>query len=228
MEQVSQSSLFELKVPFFCAFMENINQVNEAKLLGYFESIKSVFLLKIIFLIAFVKDDNGKRSIDVMRLPQDAIQRATSMLDYPMLYAALVKGNEEIPKNYIEDIVTAGVMSSWIVFEQIIKDLKVNDYSMNKDDQSLDYKWGKFQFDSREKMDLDLFYYIRNAIQHYNGAYYAYKDIDHRFEGCDFKSSGHYGEKIDVSILLVWRIILALERYALKAWNSVQTFDSKH
>ena len=40
--------------------MESINNLDEAGLLGYFETAKSVFLLKFLFLSSVTgKDDNG-------------------------------------------------------------------------------------------------------------------------------------------------------------------------
>ena len=207
--------------------MESINQVDEAKLLGYFETTKSVFVLKFILLVSFTKEQNGTRSLDVAKLPADAIASVRTVFNDPLFYKALIKGNEELYANFLEDMVTTALTSSWLVFEQLIKDLNKQDYATSTEDASMTYQSGKFQFDAREKKDLDLFYYIRNAIQHYNGAYHAYKDIDHRFAGTDFKSNGHHGEKIEVNIQMAWQIVCSLERCAMKAWNNAKTFPQK-
>jgi len=207
--------------------MESINQVDEAKLLGYFETTKSVFLLKFILLVSFTKEQNGTRSLDVAKLPADAIAFAQNVFDFPLFYKALVKDNEELCANFHEDMVTTALTSSWLVFEQLIKDLNKQDYATSAENASMTYQSGKFQFDARKKKDLDLFYYIRNAIQHYNGAYHVHKDIDHRFAGTDFKSIGHHGEKIEVNIQMAWQIVCTLEQYAMEAWKNAKTFTQK-
>jgi hypothetical protein len=207
--------------------VETVTSLDEAKVLGYFETIKSVFLLKLILLTSVTKTNaNGKRTIDMSRLggPIDAVK---AVVDDPIFYQALARGNDELVANFQEDIMTSLFSASWIVFEQITKDLTRADYATRADELNLCYQNGRFRFDAREKKDIELFYYMRNAIQHYNGAYYAYKDIDHRYAGVDFKSQGHHGEKLDMNIALTWRIANDLERYTLKAWSNSKTFASK-
>jgi len=168
--------------------MENINDIDETKLLGYFESIKSVFLLKLIFIVSHLKkEEDGKLFIDASRLT-DAINSVMPLFSDDSFYKALSKGNEELYLNYHEDMLTSLITSSWNVFEQITKDLVKPDYATQTDEQSVAYQNKKFQFDAREKKDIELFYYFRNAIHHYNGAYYAAKDINHRYRGIDFIS----------------------------------------
>ena len=123
-------------------------------------------------------------------------------------------------------MVTSLLTSSWNVFEQITKDLTKANYATQTDELSVCYQNNKFQFNSHEKKDIELFYYIRNAIHHYNGAYNAAKDIDHRYAGMDFKSLGHYGEKMDVSIELAWKITRDLSRYTIKAWSNANSLRS--
>jgi hypothetical protein len=49
--------------------IEHTSSLDEAKLLGYFETIKSVFLLKLILLHSVLKrDDAGKLAIDALGL----------------------------------------------------------------------------------------------------------------------------------------------------------------
>lgn len=205
--------------------MEEINNLDEAKLLGYFENVKGVFLLKLIFLVSFLRDEDGHRYIDSTKLPQNALTSVKSIFDDPLFYKALCKGNKELYQNYQEDMITSLVTSSWNVFEQITKDFAKQNYATQTDELSVCYQNGKFQFDIREKKDIELFYYIRNAIHHYNGAYYAAKDIDHRFAKCHFNSRGHYGEKIEINISVAWRIACDLERYTMKAWNNGKNFQ---
>lgn len=205
--------------------VESINSLDEAKILGYFESIKSVFLLKFVLIASVLEEAHGRRYVDPRKVPDDAIKAVREQIDDPLFYKALSKGNEELCLNYMDDMGTSLVSSAWIVFEQITKDLTKADYAANADELSVCYQNGKFQFGAREKKDIELFYYIRNAIQHYNGAYYAAKDIDHRYAGIDFKSHGRYGEKMDLSLKLSWRIASDLERYATKAWENAKSFD---
>jgi len=79
-----------------------------------------------------------------------------------------------------------------------------------------------FGFTKDEKADLEFFQYLRHAIMHYNGAYYAYRSIDHTYKGKRYESEGHCGEKFVSSLGTAWAILLDLERYSLKAWNAVR------
>lgn len=151
--------------------VEEINALDEAKILGYFETVKSVFLLKLVLLVSVVKERNGKYSIDPAKIPDDAIDSAKALIDDPIFYKALRRGNEELYLNYAEDMITGLLTSSWIVFEQITKDLVKPDYATQPEELSVSYQNSLFQFSKREKKDLELFYYIRNANQHYNGSY---------------------------------------------------------
>lgn len=205
--------------------LEKITDLDETKLLGYFESIKGVFLTKFIFIAAFTKELNGVRSFTA--IPQAAIDEVKEVFDDPIFYKALEQSNAELHANFVEDMVNSLLTSSWNIFEQITKDLSSRDYSTKTDELSVCYTNGRFQFDKREKKDIELFYYIRNATHHYNGAYYAGKDVDHRYDGCDFKSSGHYGEKIEVNVRTAYRISTDLERYTIKAWQNATSTNSR-
>lgn len=202
--------------------MESINNQDEATLLGYFESAKSTFLLKFILLVSHLKEDKTKTFIDPNSLPNDAITSVKKYFDDSLFYKALENGNEELRLNLVEDLITSLFISCWNVFEQITKDLTVTNYSTSEDDLSLCYQNGKFQFNKREKKDIELFYYIRNSICHYNGAYFAYKKINHRYAGKDFKSEGHEGNKIKVDFNIVWKMANDLEKLTMKAWNNAR------
>jgi hypothetical protein len=85
---------------------------------------------------------------------------------------------------------------------------------------SLCYTHSLFEFTKREKNNIELFYYIRNAICHHNGAYFASKDIDRHYKGRHFKSKGNAGNKICVDPQLSWFIACDLESYTEKAWTN--------
>ena len=71
----------------------------------------------------------------------------------------------------------------------------------------------------------DLFYYIRNALVHYNGAYFTAKYININYKGTTFNSIGHEGEKIYIKdINQAFSIHLDIEQYAYKAWNNFKNF----
>lgn len=200
--------------------MEKVTDLDEAKLLGYFESVRGVFLTKFILLTAFTEESKGTHVF--ASIPQAAIDDVKAVFDDPIFYKALAQSNSELHANFLEDMVTSLFTSSWNIFEQVTKDLSSCDYVTKTDELSVCYTNGKFQFNKREKKDLELFYYIRNAIHHYNGAYYAGKDIDHRYDGCDFKSQGHCGEKIDMNIQTAYRMSKHLEKYTIKAWQNAK------
>ncbi len=127
--------------------------------------------------------------------------------------------------NFQEDITTTLLISSWIVFELIIKDLTKKDYALTTDDISTDYKKNIFGLSEREKKNLDLFYYIRNAIVHYNGAYYAYREIDHTYEGFRYFSKGQEGTKIFIpNNQVAFKMHLDIEDYTYKAWDNYHQY----
>jgi len=207
--------------------VEHTTSLDDVKLLGYFETIKSVFLLKLILLQSIVKrDDAGQLIIDASGLAS-ATEEVRALIDDPTFYKALAIGNSELVLNFQEDIMTSLFSASWIVFEQVTKDLTHTDYATKEDDLSMCYQNGRFQFTDREKKDIAFFYYFRNAIQHYNGAYFAYRDLDHRYGGVDYRSEGHHGEKIIMSIEQAWRIANDLERYTIKAWSNAKAFVAR-
>lgn len=204
--------------------MEKITDLDEAMLLGYFESIRGVFLTKFVFLAAFTGESKGERCF--VAIPQAAIDDVKQNFDDPIFFKALEQSNSELHANFVEDMVTSLLSASWNIFEQVTKDLASRDYSTKTDELSVCYTNGKFQFDKREKKDIELFYYIRNATHHYNGAYYAGKDIDHCYDGIDFKSLGHHGEKIQSNIRTGYRMLADIERYTIKAWQNAKRFNN--
>jgi len=202
--------------------VETINNLDEAKLLGYFETIKSVFLLKLLFLVSVTKEKDGERFLELSNELKQIVPELERQFDEPLFFKALNLGNEEIILNYLEDIISGALSSSWNIFEQVIKTLVHGNYSEKTQSISANYENSKFQFNKHEKKNIQLFYYLRNAMAHYNGAYYAYRSIDHKYKGSYFKSSKSEGGKIIISPKVVYEIICDLEIYSIKAWSNAK------
>lgn len=202
---------------------ETIDDVDEVKLLGYFETMKGTFITKWVFLLHFL-DANGNLVGD--RLKDEVLDDVRQLFPDPNTCAALRQGNKEMLANYKEDIVTSAVLGAWNVFEQLTKDLLNQNYAHNPDDLRVNYQQNDFGLSEGEKRNLDVINYVRNAILHYNGAYYAYRDIDQHYRGHHFRSAGHQGEKIVVSPELTWHILCDIEAYAIKAWQNYKAFHA--
>lgn len=202
--------------------IESINGIDEAGLLGYFESIKGNFLTKLILIASITRDDNGTKKLAIPFDASEVVEELKRELPDPVFYKALAQGNEELILNLQEDLVSGAVIQSWSVFEQLIKMLSTGDYATSSLDSNIDYKRNLYQFTAREKKDIELFYYIRNATVHYNGAYFAYRSIYHRYDGVDFKSSGNEGNKIIMSPKTVFKLIGDIEKYTIKAWQNAK------
>lgn len=207
--------------------VETVTNLDEVKILGYFESLRGIFLGRFLMLATFTRTEGDKRTLDAGLLAPDTLAEVQALFPDPVFYASLARGNAELFDNLLDDLSTSTVTASWNVFEQIIKDLLRADYVLHAGEMSANYQNARFQFTTREKKDLDLFYYLRNATHHYNGAYYAAKAINHRYAGQDFVSAGHEGEKMPGSIGLSYRILQDLERYSLKAWSNARALAAK-
>jgi len=195
---------------------ESINDLNEIKILGYFETIRSTFLIKLALILNL--QDLKSREIMHGLLLRWASEINNTLPDETFM-KAFAKLNPELIENLKEDAVSALVSGSWVVFEQIVKDLSKSDYATDAGDISANYQRGSFGFSKAEKDDLDFFYYLRNAMVHYNGAYYAYRDLDHTYNGITYKSVGHHGEKMEFTIYFAFQISADLEKYSMKAWT---------
>lgn len=202
--------------------IESINGIDEAGLLGYFESIKGNFLTKLILIASITMDDSGTKKLAIPFDASEVVEELKRQLPDPVFYKALAQGNGELILNLQEDLVSGAVIQSWSVFEQLIKALSSGDYAMSSLDSNVNYQRGVYQFTTREKKDIELFYYVRNAIVHYNGAYFAHRSINHRYDGVDFKSSGNEGHKIIMSPKTVFKLIGDLEKYTIKAWQNAK------
>ncbi|QEC66758.1 hypothetical protein FRZ67_05360 [Panacibacter ginsenosidivorans] len=196
--------------------IEKITNLDELKALGYFESIRSVFFTKLLLLI---NHTDGKKLI--INIPEDVKAILNDHLDFPQYLKALKKGNKELLLNFQEDIVTTLLINSWVVFELIIKSLSKKNYALSEEDISVNYYKNIFGLTQLEKKNLDLFYYIRNAFVHYNGAYYSYKEIDHVYNGHRFFSKSREGSKIIIPDTdFAFKMHLDIEKYAYKAWDN--------
>lgn len=106
---------------------------------------------------------------------------------------AIDNGNEAPVLNLLQDIATGIIFQSWIILELVVKDLLQPNYATLEGEYTCNYHANSFGFSTREKKGLDLFYYLRNAIVHTNGAFNTSKEIDHTFAGVRFKSDGNLG-----------------------------------
>jgi len=206
--------------------VETIDNINEAKILGYFEVIRGTFLTKILQFLMVRGEKDSHPIIDRSKIPDGVIAEVKQMFgDENLFFQALDLENEELYYNLIDDILTSTLVGAWITFEQITKDIPNKNYSHSLDDQSLDYKRGDFGFSKQEKNNLDLFYYIRNSIQHYNGGYFASKEINTKYNGQVFQSKGHIGEKMNISLQTAYKIALDLEHLTCKAWSNFKRLN---
>ncbi|MBI5216265.1 MAG: hypothetical protein HY960_10980 [Ignavibacteriae bacterium] len=202
---------------------ETVDNLDEAKILGYFEVIRGTFLTKILQFLMIHGEKDSHPIIARSKIPNDVIAQVKHEFgNEKLFFQALELENEELYHNLMEDILTSILVGSWITFEQIAKDIPNPNYSHNADDQSLDYKRGDFGFSKTEKDNLDLFYYIRNSIQHHNGAYFASREVNAKYNEQVFQSIGHIGEKMIISLQTAYKICLDLERLSCKAWSNYQ------
>jgi hypothetical protein len=198
---------------------ETVTHLDEVKVLGYFETLRSTFLLKILLVSSHLDFEAKVLLPETFKAEQVTIYKGMFEND---TFAALYARSENLPLNLMEDVVTSALIGSWIIFELIIKDRTHRDYSLHSGELQISYQQNIFGLSQSEKRDLDLFCYLRNAYVHYNGSYYGSKQIDHVFAGTRFCSSGHEGEKIIVSPETTWKALLRIEELALKAWTSWQ------
>lgn len=195
---------------------EKITNLTSDMVLGYFETLKSCFYVKMGVLYWFQSGDIGKHR-DLSSVASILAQEFNDDLAAKVLNSI----TSEVVENFKEDAVTALMLSAWTVFEQVIKDLTVPDYATQPNLLQADYHNGILGFTQLERKEIDLFYHMRNAIAHYNGAYHAYRTVDTTYKGQHFKSDGHIGEKIVISPRLAMNIANDLEKYAMKAWSHV-------
>jgi hypothetical protein len=195
---------------------ETINQLESHDVVGYFESLRSVFFVKMGTLMMFEGGDLQQHK---------AISSAAAAMAREMGSDHLARGlaaiGQEVVENIKEDAVTGLHLSAWSIFEQVIKDVVTPDYATQDKLLQADYNRAIFGFSQRERDEIGIFYHFRNAIMHYNGAYHAYRKVDIHYEGRHFLSDGHFGEKIVISPKLALKMADDLERYTMQAWSKV-------
>lgn len=157
----------------------------------------------------------------------DAVLGIASLFsEEQQLLSLLDTGTTELFDNLLEDIATAGLIGTWIVFEQVTKQLRMVNYSHSLEEISMNFRDSAFGLSDREKADLDLFYYFRNACVHYNGAYFAASSVDHTYRGVRYVSAGHHGQKIALSPPLVHNICRDVEAMTLKSWSNFKRYGT--
>ena len=199
--------------------IERIDGLDEAKILGYFESIRSVFLLKFALLWGLESTPHEGEFHEQM---VGFARQVANEFNEPLGLKALQRGNWQIRENLKEDIGTSSLLAGWAVFEQITREVPNPGYATDTSVLTAGFERNVFGFTKVEKADLQFFQYLRHSIMHYNGAYYAHRSIDHTYKGKRYESNGHCGEKVVTSLETAWAILLDLERYSLKAWTAVR------
>jgi hypothetical protein len=199
--------------------VERIDNLDETMVLGYFESIKSVFLLKSALLWGL--ESTELRDEFYTLVLRSAAAVAEEFGD-SLGFKALQMRNPEARENLKEDIMTGTLLSAWVVFEQITREVPNPSYASDEAVLTAGFERNVFGFTKDEKADLEFFQYLRHGVMHYNGAYYAYRSIDHTYNGKRYESKGHFGEKMVSSLETAWAILLDIEKYSLKAWNAVR------
>lgn len=193
---------------------ESINGLTSDKVLGYFETMKSCFYVKMGMMLWFEGGDIEKHR-DLSSVSAAMAHEFNDELAVNILSSI----TPEVVDNLKEDAVTALLVSGWSVFEQVIKDLTAPDYATQATMLQADFHNGILGFTQNERDEIALFYHIRNAIVHYNGAYHAYRKVDITYNGQHFRSDGNYGQKIVVSPNLAMQICNDIQNYAMQAWS---------
>ncbi len=198
--------------------MPEMIQLDEAEILGFFETVKSTFLTKFMVLVEWFEHEPPRVKLGVVSA--ETLDLVDEKFSCPNFARAWKLGNSELVENFKEEMVTSGVINAWMVFERIVKGLPNEDYAKDEEQTTANYQRSDFGLRKRTKGDLDFIYYLRNALLHYNGCYYAGKSIDLIYDGQSYKSSGNEGDAIIMSPQTAWKIINDLERHAMSAWTN--------
>jgi hypothetical protein len=204
---------------------ETVDDLDEAKVLGYFETLKSAFFMKLVFL--GTHSGGVGKGFRYSSFDPAFLEDVGKLISCEQELKALRNENLELVQNFIEDIVRGALIGSWMIFELVIKDLATPNYSQRTEDLNADFGRALFGFEKRHKKDLELFYYFRNALAHHNGAYFKSKDIDHTYRSVHFKSKDNWGKMIIISPELAFQIILDMEKHTLHAWASAKTHKAR-
>jgi hypothetical protein len=196
--------------------IETIRGFQSQDVVGYFETLRSAFYTKMATILLF--EEGNLRHHKELSVAASTIARE---MGDQFQSRALSKITPEVVENLKDDAVTGIVLDSWSVFELIIKDVVSPDYFLRTDLLQADFKRSVFGFTPTEQSEIGLFYHIRNAAMHYNGAYHTYRTVDIHYQGQHFLSAGHEGEKIVISPKLALQIATDLEKYSAQAWSKV-------
>lgn len=201
---------------------------NENDVKGYYRHVRGVFLTKFLLALKMSVETDNPPAFESRKFSEEIFTEFQKQ--FPNEGEFLEGFRQNNPKIFlmfqIEHSDSAFLMS-WIVFEYCTKYVRKPDYFLSDEGTDMNYKSGQFGFNEEEKKDLDLFYYIRNSIFHYNGKYFAYQSIDHSFEGKRFISIGNEGNQILSSVKMTYQMINKMEEYACKAIRNFNAFNAK-
>ena len=203
------------------SIIETTDNLDDLKILAYHEGIRATFIVKFILLMSALKEKAGRHVISVEHIPENLLTGVLENFpDEKLIVDAFRLENSELFEYIMDDISTGALNGAWVVFEQTTKAIPNPNYSHEEGEESVNYHNKAFGLSKEEKKNCDLFYYLRNSLQHHNGAYYASKAIDHSFRGVHFQSKGNEGQKMPMNAKLAYEICKELERLTYKAWNS--------
>lgn len=196
--------------------------IDRDDIVNYYTTIQVNFLSKLSFLASYtLKNDSGENEVKADSILLEHLGYIEPVLPHPQFYRSIKEGSSALHLNLQDDLATSAIVTSWNVFERIIKLLKYGNYSQESDKNAVDFLYGFFGFNSAEKNDLHFLYYVRNSIAHHNGVYYAYKEINHTYEGAVFKSKGNEGIQIEITNEIAYSMIRHLNTLSLKAWDNL-------
>jgi hypothetical protein len=209
--------------------IETIGDLDERKILGYFETLRSAFIVKCAWLGGTSGENaSGEKVLRAVAFPDDLLSQIEAIFADPPTYASIRGETPELFLNLQEDIMNSAVLSAWFVFEMVVKVLRNADFVTATTKTDINYTDRRFDFDNREKKDLDFFYYLRNAIAHANGAFTAVKAVHHWYDGEQFDSGGKEGQKMILKTTTSFRIINDLQKLTMKAWTNWKVGTTRH
>lgn len=208
--------------------IETIGDLDEAKILGYFETLRSAFIVKCAWLGGTSGPNaSGQKILQAASFPGELLSAIEAIFPDPPTYVSIRGETPELFLNLQEDIINSAVLGAWFVFEMVVKVLRNADFVTATTKTDINYTDNRFGFDSREKKDLEFFYYLRNTIAHANGAFTAVKAVNHWYDGEHFDSGGKEGQKMIGTTTTAFKIINDLEKLTMKAWTNWQAWHGK-
>ena len=98
---------------------ESVEKITDDMLLGYFESIRGIFITKWVFLAHFV--DNSGESLVPANIDQAVLNQVNAQFPDPVVYPRFQAANKHLVANYLGDVISNAIIGPWIVLEQLIK-----------------------------------------------------------------------------------------------------------